>query len=46
MFYSMPAGLTLYWTVNQVLTIVQNLVSQKMEKAAAGNLSTANGSAK
>ena len=31
-FYSMPAGLTLYWTVNQVLTIIQNLVSRKLEK--------------
>lgn len=34
-FYSMPAGLTLYWTVNQVLTIVQNLVSKRMEKNSA-----------
>lgn len=32
-FYGMPAGLTLYWTVNQVLTIVQTLVSKRMEKA-------------
>jgi YidC/Oxa1 family membrane protein insertase len=46
MFYSMPAGLTLYWTVNQVLTIIQNLVSQRMETAAAGKVSPVNGSAK
>ena len=31
-FYSMPAGLTLYWTVNQILTIAQTLVSRKLEK--------------
>jgi len=31
-FYSMPAGLTLYWTVNQILTIVQTLVSRRLEK--------------
>jgi YidC/Oxa1 family membrane protein insertase len=29
MFYSFPAGLTLYWTVNQVLTIGQQLWTQK-----------------
>ena len=28
-FYSMPAGLTLYWTVNQVLTICQNVVTRR-----------------
>jgi YidC/Oxa1 family membrane protein insertase len=31
-FYTMPAGLTLYWTVNQVLTILQNIVSRRMER--------------
>ncbi len=31
-FYSMPAGLTLYWTVNQLLTIGQNLVTRKLDK--------------
>ena len=31
--YGMPAGLTLYWSVNQVLTIVQNIISRKLEKS-------------
>lgn len=31
-FYNMPAGLTLYWTVNQLLTILQNVVTRKLEK--------------
>jgi YidC/Oxa1 family membrane protein insertase len=31
-FYSMPSGLTLYWTTNQVLTILQNLVTRRLEK--------------
>ncbi len=30
-FYSMPAGLTLYWTVNQVLTMAQNLFTRYLE---------------
>lgn len=30
-FYSMPAGLTLYWTVNQLLTIGQNLLTRKLD---------------
>ncbi|MDT8389504.1 MAG: YidC/Oxa1 family insertase periplasmic-domain containing protein [Lentisphaeria bacterium] len=30
-FYSMPSGLTLYWTTNQVLTIGQNLVTKRIE---------------
>ena len=30
-FYSMPAGLTLYWTVNQILTIGQNLVTKRLD---------------
>ncbi|MCP3968157.1 MAG: membrane protein insertase YidC [Lentisphaerae bacterium] len=28
--YSLPSGLTLYWTVSQILSIVQLLVQQKM----------------
>jgi len=33
LFYGMPAGLTLYWTVNQIFSIVQNLIiNKKMEK--------------
>ncbi|OGV75406.1 MAG: hypothetical protein A3K19_12835 [Lentisphaerae bacterium RIFOXYB12_FULL_65_16] len=31
LFYSMPSGLTLYWTVNQVLTIVQNFITLRWE---------------
>jgi len=30
-FYGMPAGLTLYWTVNQVLTIAQTLITHRLE---------------
>jgi len=30
-FYGMPAGLTLYWTVNQVLTIAQSLITRRFE---------------
>ncbi|MFA5205798.1 MAG: membrane protein insertase YidC [Lentisphaeria bacterium] len=30
LFYSMPAGLTLYWTVNQALGIVQMLLIHRM----------------
>lgn len=39
-FYSMPSGLTLYWTTNQVLTIGQNLVTRRIEarKEARGEL--------
>ena len=29
-FYTMPAGLTLYWSVNQVLTSVQNIISRRL----------------
>lgn len=36
-FYSMPAGLTLYWTTNQVLTIFQNYVIKKFEKDTTGD---------
>ncbi len=32
LFYSMPAGLTLYWTTNQVLTIGQTLVAREIER--------------
>lgn len=32
-FYTMPAGLTLYWTTNQILTIVQNLFISKKESS-------------
>ena len=32
-FYSMPAGLTLYWTINQVLTIFQHGLLRRMEKS-------------
>jgi len=31
--YTMPAGLTLYWTINQLLTIVQHAVLRRMEEA-------------
>jgi YidC/Oxa1 family membrane protein insertase len=31
-FYSMPAGLTLYWTTNQVLTIGQTMFTRWLEK--------------
>lgn len=30
-FYGMPAGLTLYWTTNQILTIVQTLITHRLE---------------
>lgn len=33
-FYSMPSGLTLYWTTNQILTIGQNLVTRRIEHRA------------
>jgi YidC/Oxa1 family membrane protein insertase len=32
LFYSMPSALTLYMTVNQVLTVVQTLVTKQLEK--------------
>ncbi len=38
--YRMPAGLTLYWTINQLLTIAQHGILHRMEnarEAAAGN---------
>ena len=36
-FYTMPAGLTLYWTTNQVLTIIQNLFISKLETTDGGS---------
>jgi YidC/Oxa1 family membrane protein insertase len=39
-FYGMPAGLTLYWTTNQILTIAQTLITRRLEerkKAAEAN---------
>ena len=32
LFYGMPSGLTLYWTVNQILSIGQTLVTHRLEK--------------
>lgn len=32
-FYSMPAGLTLYWTVNQLVSILQMAITQKKVKS-------------
>ncbi|MBN2448790.1 MAG: membrane protein insertase YidC, partial [Lentisphaeria bacterium] len=32
LFYGMPSGLNLYWTVNQMLSIVQTLVTRQIEK--------------
>ncbi len=29
-FYTMPAGLTLYWSTNQTITIFQNLISHRI----------------
>lgn len=29
-FYTMPAGLTLYWSVNQILAIIQNMISRRL----------------
>lgn len=42
-FYSMPAGLTLYWTVNQVLTIGQTLVTRRLtpDDSATGGAAVA-----
>ena len=34
LFYSMPSALTLYMTVNQVLTVAQTLVTRHLEKGA------------
>ncbi len=31
-FYTMPAGLTLYWSVNQILAIIQNMISRRLHK--------------
>jgi len=40
-FYSMPSGLTLYWTVNQILSIVQTLVIMRLVKEHKPVTSTA-----
>ncbi len=32
LLYDLPAGLTLYWTVSQIFSIIQLLVQQKMNK--------------
>ncbi|MDX9979737.1 MAG: membrane protein insertase YidC, partial [Lentisphaeria bacterium] len=45
-FYGMPAGLTLYWTTNQILTIVQTLITHRLEdrrKAALAGGASAQG---
>jgi len=36
MFYSMPAALSLYWTVSQVISILQMLLQRYRTKAAQG----------
>lgn len=41
--YTFPSGLTLYWTVNQVLTIVQQYVSMRGGKAGANHARDARG---
>ncbi|MFO7820629.1 MAG: YidC/Oxa1 family insertase periplasmic-domain containing protein [Lentisphaeria bacterium] len=35
-FYSMPSGLTLYWTTNQILTILQNSIIKRFETDTTG----------
>jgi len=35
MLYSLPSGLTLYWTVSQFISISQLIVNQQLEKRAA-----------
>ena len=34
-FYSLPSGLVLYWTANNVMTIIQQYITQRGEKAKA-----------
>lgn len=34
MLYSLPSGLTLYWTVSQLISIAQLVVNKKLEKRA------------
>jgi YidC/Oxa1 family membrane protein insertase len=41
LFYSMPSGLTLYWTVSQILSIVQMLLTNHLNRKADGKLATA-----
>jgi YidC/Oxa1 family membrane protein insertase len=35
LFYGMPSGLTLYWTVSQILSIVQMLVTEAIHRRSA-----------
>ncbi len=35
MLYPMPSGLTLYWTINQIISIVQYRITHNMEAAKA-----------
>jgi YidC/Oxa1 family membrane protein insertase len=32
MLYSLPSGLTLYWTVSQIISIIQLLVNKRIDK--------------
>jgi len=32
MLYSLPSGLTLYWTVSQIISIVQLLANKRIDK--------------
>ena len=41
LFYSMPSGLTLYWTVSQILSIVQMLLTNHLNQKADAKLATA-----
>ncbi len=41
LFYSMPSGLTLYWTVSQILSIVQMLLTNHLNQKADARLATA-----
>jgi YidC/Oxa1 family membrane protein insertase len=41
LFYGMPSGLTLYWTVSQILSIVQMLLTNHLNRKADAKLATA-----
>jgi YidC/Oxa1 family membrane protein insertase len=41
LFYGMPSGLTLYWTVSQILSIVQMLVTEALHRRSAPAKATA-----
>ena len=41
LFYSMPSGLTLYWTVSQILSIVQMLLSNRLNRRADDQIKAA-----